>query len=247
MNIQKVDFRKQKRKILLIAIPVLLLLFIAGIFLFGRIRNVSVVGCEFYTEGQIKEKIMRDSITNNTLGLYLTYAMGKGEEIPFVGKISVKMTGIDSVEIVVYEKKIVACFQYMSEYLYFDQDGVVVESSTEKKENVPLVEGVTFLKMNLYEKMEVEEEDIFETILGISQLLEKYQVETDKVVFDRKKAVTLYSGKIQIKLGKKDMYDEQIAELSKLLPKAKKKKLKGVLDMENFEEGQDKIIFQKED
>lgn len=247
MNIQKVDFRKRKRKILLIGIPVLLLLFIAGIILFGRIRNVSVIGCEFYTEEQIKEKLMHDNITNNTLGLYATYALGKGEELPFVRKISVKITGMDSVEVVVYEKKIVACFAYMSEYLYFDQEGVVVESSTEKKKEVPLVEGVTFLKMNLYEKMEVEEEDIFETILGISQLLEKYQIETDKVVFDRKKAVTLYSGNIQIKLGRKDMYDEQIAELSKLLPKAKKKKLKGVLDMENFKEGQDKIIFQKED
>ena len=247
MNIQKVDFRKQKRKILRIGIPVFFALFVAGIFLLGRIRNVSVIGCEFYTEQQIKEKIMHAGITNNIFGLYATYAFGKGEKIPFVGKISVKITGIDSVEVVVYEKKIVACFQYMSEYLYFDQDGVVVESSIEKKENVPLVEGVTFLKMNLYEKMEVEEEDIFETILGISQLLEKYQIETDKVVFDRKKAVTLYSGKIQIKLGKKDMYDEQIAELSKLLPKAKKKKLKGVLDMENFEEGQEKVIFQKEE
>ena len=56
MNIQKVDFRKRKRKILLIGIPVLLLLFIAGIILFGRIRDVSVIGCEFYTEEQIKEK-----------------------------------------------------------------------------------------------------------------------------------------------------------------------------------------------
>lgn len=246
MKIQKVDFRKRKRKILLAGIAALFILIIAGICLVGRIRNVSVVGCDFYTEEQIKEKVMHDGITKNSLGLYMTYVTGKGVELPFVGEIRIKVTGIDSVEIVVYEKKIVACFEYMSEYIYFDQDGVVVESSTEKKEGIPLIEGVTFLKMNLYEKMEVEEEDIFETILGLSQLLEKYEVETDKVEFDRKRAVTLYSGKIRIKLGKKDMYDEQIAELSKLLPKAKKKKLKGILNMENFEEGQEKIIFQKE-
>ena len=45
---------------------------------------------------------------------------------------------------------------------------------------------------------------------------------------------------------KKERYDDQIAELSKLLPKAKKKKLKGTLNMENFEEGQEKIIFELE-
>lgn len=53
----------------------------------------------------------------------------------------------------------------------------------------------------------------------------------------------LYTGKIRVNLGKRNDYEEQIAELSKLLPKAKKKKLKGVLDMEYFEEGQDQIIF----
>lgn len=247
MKIQKVDFTKRKKKIVMAGILLLLILIIAGICLLGRIRQVSVVGCDFYTEEEIKEKVMHDVVTKNTLGLYATYAMGKGIELPFVGKINVKITGIDSVEIVVYEKTIVACFKYMGEYLYFDKDGVVVESSTEKKAGIPLIEGVSFLKMNLYEKMEVEDDEIFEVILGISQLLDKYQIETDKVVFDRKRAVTLHSGKIRVKLGKKDMYDEQIAELSKLLPKAKKKKLKGVLNMENFEEGQEKIIFQKDE
>lgn len=100
--------------------------------------------------------------------------------------------------------------------------------------------------MNLHEKLEVKEDGIFEKILGISQLLTKYELDLDKVVFEYDKSVTLYAGKIRVKLGKKERYDEQIAELSKLLPKAQKKNLKGVLNMENFEEGQEQVIFQVE-
>lgn len=246
MKVQKVDFRKKKRKYIIFGILAVIFLLIMGVCTLGQIKQVSVVGCTLYTEEEIKEKVIKDPVTKNTLGLYATYAFGKGEEIPFVDKIDVHVSSLNSVEIVIYEKTIVACFKYMGEYLYFDKDGVVVESSTVKKKGIPIIEGVNFLKMNLYEKMEVEDEDIFDRILGISQLLDKYKIDTDKVVFDAKRSVTLCTGKIKVKLGKKDSYDEQIAELSKLLPKAKKKKLEGTLDMENFREGQDRIIFRKE-
>lgn len=217
------------------------------IFVMGKIKNVTIAGCEFYTEEEIKEKVMCDTITRNSLGLYLTYQFNKGVEIPFVEKISVNVTSWDSVEIIVYEKAMMACIKYMGEYLYFDKDGVVVESASSPVENIPVIEGVSFQKMNLYEKLEVKEDGIFEKILGISQLLSKYKINLDKVVFEYDKSVTLYTGKIRVKLGKKERYDEQIAELSKLLPKAQKKKLKGVLNMENFQEGQNQVIFQVEE
>lgn len=235
------------KKFVLISIVIGILLAGMIIFFAGRIKDVSLIGCEFYTEEEIKEKVIYNAITRNSLGLYLTYQFDKGVEIPFVEKISVNVTSRNSVEIIVYEKAMVACIKYMGEYLYFDKDGVVVESAAEPVENIPLIEGVSFQKMNLYEKLEVKEEGIFEKILGISQLLSKYEIDLDKVVFEYDKSVTLYAGKIRVKLGKKEHYDEQIAELSKLLPKAQKKKLKGVLNMENFEEGQNQVIFQVEE
>ena len=158
-------------------------------------------------------------------------------------KVDVQLKGLGSVQIQIWEKTIIGCIKYMGEYLYFDRDGVVVESTVKQQEGIPLVEGVTFRRMNLYEKMEVENDEIFERIMGVSQLLSKYQIATDKVVFDQSSKVTLYVEDIRILLGKRDSYDEQIAELSKLLPKARKKKLKGTLDMESFWEGQEQIIF----
>lgn len=234
-----------KRMLLCLFAAFALVLFLA-VFVGGRIRTVSVVGCSYYTDEEIEKQMMTDPVTKNTFGLYFTYARGKGISLPFVNQIKVKIQSWNSVEIVISEKIIIGCIKYMGEYLYFDGDGVVVESTTTQQEGIPLIEGVHFRKMNLYEPLEVEEDAVFQEIMGISQLLNKYEIETNKVVFDSKNKVTLYVDDIQVRLGKRDRYDVQIAELSKLLPKARKRQLKGVLDMENFTEGQDQIIFQKE-
>lgn len=236
---------KNKKKIWIVVILLLFFLTFLGIFFGAKIKDVHVVGCEYYTEEQIKNKVIDSGLAENTFGLYFMYAFEQGVDIPFVEKISIEVTGMHSVDIIICEKAMIGCIHYMSEYIYFDKDGVVVESNTEQLEGIPVIEGVNFTKMNLHEKIEVkeEDEDIFERIMGVSQLLSKYEIDTDKVVFDTKKRVTLYVGDIRVSLGKRDMYDEQIAELSKLLPKAIKKKLKGQLDMENFEEGQDRSIF----
>lgn len=238
-------YLKNKKKIWIVVILFIFFLAFLGVFFGAKIKRVHVVGCENYTEKQIEKKIINSGLTENTFVLYFMYAFDRGVEIPFVEKISVEVTGIHSVDIIISEKSMVGCIYYMSEYIYFDKDGVVVESNTEKLDGIPVIEGINFTRMNLHEKLEVkkEEEDIFDRIMGISQLLSKYQIETDKVLFDSKKRVTLYAGDIRVSLGKRDMYDEQIAELSKLLPKAIKKKLKGELDMENFQEGQERSIF----
>lgn len=243
---RKLKKRKLREFVLILIVFGIFLVFVL-IFFGAKIDNVSVVGCEFYTEEEIKEKVMQNIVTKNSIGLFLTYQLQKDVDIPFVEKIDVNIISWNSVEILIYEKAMVACIKYMGEYLYFDKDGVIVESATEPIQDVPLIEGVTFRKMNLHEKLEVKEEGIFEKILGISQLLSKYKLDLDKVAFEYDKSVTLYTGAIRIKLGKKERYDEQIAELSKLLPKAQKNNLKGVLNMENFEEGQNKVIFQADE
>ncbi|MBQ3600764.1 MAG: cell division protein FtsQ/DivIB [Lachnospiraceae bacterium] len=247
ISLPKLLLKKKIKKYVFISLVVLLACGMIGIITTGKIEQTSVVGCDFYQEEEIKQIIMNNGITKHALGLYLTNVLGKSPEIPFVDKIEVNMTSWNSVEIIVYEKAMVGSIKYMGEYLYFDKDGVIIESSVDLNENVPLIEGVVFTSMNLYEKMVVEEDAIFEKILGISQLLSKYEIKVDKVVFEYDKSVTLHIGKIKVKMGQKKQYDDEIAELSKLIPKVKKQGLKGILDMRNFKEGQDSIVFKKEE
>lgn len=247
---QKIEQLKRKRRFKkILTLTIVLVIIIAALFIgvYFKIDKVTVNGNKFYTESEIKEKVLNSFLDKNALVLYLKSHYGGGIELPFVEEIDISMKAHNEVQIQVYEKTLVGCLLHMGEYLYFDKDGIVIESSREPVDNIPLIKGIKFLKMNLYEKLQVENEEIFEKILQLYQLITRYKLDIDQISFSEKEEVTLYSGDIQISLGKQRAYDPQIAELSNLLPKAKKEKLKGILDMENFQEGQDSIIFKKEE
>lgn len=211
-----------------------------------KLTGVTVSGCSYYTEDEIKEKLVAGILKDNTLGLYLLNRI-REPSIPFVEKVDMEMVNHHELLISIYEKSMIACIPYMNEYLYFDKDGIIIENSAKKMDWVPVVEGIQFGTMNLHEKLEVEDDDIFDKILNLSQLLKQYSIKTKKVYFNYQSEVILYTGNIKVLLGNSDRYDDKIAELSNIIKKAKNRKLKGTLDMRSFESGQSEIIFKEEE
>ena len=210
------------------------------------LETVTVSGCSYYTEDEIKEKILTGPVSGNVLWTYLINTV-KEPSIPFVEKVDFEMINHHELLITVYEKSMVACIPYMNEYLYFDKDGIIIENSQKKMDYVPVIEGIQFSSMNLHEKPSVEDDDIFDTILNLSQLLKQYKIKTKSVYFNYKSEVILYSGDLKILLGKEERYDDKIAELSNVIKKAKNRNLKGKLDMRSFEAGHSEIIFTEEE
>ena len=232
-----------KKLLLFIVLLILALFFVKQWF---QCDTISVTGCSYYTEDEIKEKVLGEVPVNNSLYLYLQYKYWKKVNIPLVQEVEIEMVSRKELRINVYEKAIIACVKYMSEYLYFDKDGIIVESAPDKVPQVPLISGVPFNEMTLYQPLAVDDKEIFQKILDLSQLIERYELTVDRIAFNGKGEVTLHSADIKIVLGKRSRYDDQIAELSGLLPKAREKNLKGTLHMENFKEGQRKIIFNED-
>ncbi len=257
----------------MIGIPAAL---IAGIF---HIEKVTVVGNSRYTSDEIKDKIFTSAPDNNSLCLYLKYKYFTNIKMPFVEKVDVAMDGTHSINVTVYEKMIAGCVDFLGEYLYFDKDGIVVESSSRLLDDVPVIKGLQFDKINLNEKLEVkstkpaedEEEELsentadlaagaqnkklleeqkreqlelqnkklFDTILNLTQLINKYGIDVDVISFSSNGEVTLNCGGNKVLLGKKDNYDEAFAELKNLLDEAEGMKL--VIDMKNYVKGTDTI------
>lgn len=233
--------RKQGVK-LLICLGVLLLLLLIFWFAF-RVRKVEIVGNEYYTEEQLHNMFITGIRDENTILLYLKMKGIRKGSIPFIEEIEVDYVDRHTVRIGVYEKVVTGCIKYMSHYVYFDKDGIVVETSPEPREGVPYITGLQMKSFTLYKTMDIEDQGLFDQILNLSQLIQKYKIKVDKIQFGVQKDVTLYSGEIEIPLGKRTMYDEQIAELSNLLPQAEG--LSGVLDMKDYTPGQGRIILQE--
>lgn len=218
-----------------------LFLIIAGVFWFLRITDVTVEGGEIYSEQEIISSAMSDKYDYHTLYFLAKSKLGHVSCLPFVQEIDVEWKSPSAVVLHVYDKTISGCVKYMGQYIYFDKDGVVLQSLAEPMDGVPVVTGIKFGKFTLNEAFEVKDSSLFETIMNLSRLIRHYKVQVDQIKFDGKN-VTLYSGKVEVYLGQKDFYDDDMAALASVLKKTNKKGLAGTIDMENFNSG-DRIIL----
>ena len=89
------------------------------------------------------------------------------EGIPFVEKMSVNIVAPDTIKIIVYEKAVAGYIEYLGKYMYFDKDGIIVETSDVKTEGIPQITGLKFDYVVLHEKLPIENQEIFQSVLDI--------------------------------------------------------------------------------
>ena len=157
--------------------------------------------------------------------------------------MSVEIVSPDTVRINVYEKAVAGYISYLGHYIYFDRDGIVVESSLEASDDVPEVLGLSFSYVVLYEKLPIDNEEVFEEILDITQLLSKYNLKANKIFFDSEYNLYLYFEGIEVSIGTKDYIDEKIIQLQYILPKLEGKT--GLLEMKDYDEDTKNVTFQE--
>ena len=73
---------------------------------------------------------------------------------------------------------------------------------------------------------------VFAEILSLTQLMEKYDIQTDRIYFDRNMEITLFFGEARVFMGNFDNIDDKMIRLQYIIPKLKG--MKGVLHMENY-------------
>lgn len=226
---------------------VIVILFLCGFSLlnFFTIDTVIVEGNVHYSNEAIQEMVMGGRFDHNSIYLSLKYHNKQIEDVPFIETMDVKILSPDSVKITVYEKSMAGFVEYMGQYFYFDKDGTVVESSSVKTLGVPQIKGLSFDHIVLLEKLPVEDDTIFNHILDISQLLEKYGISAEQIYFDKNYEITLYFGQCRVKLGDTDYIDEKIMKLKMILPNIEGKK--GVLRMENYTAQSTDVTFELEE
>ena len=147
------------------------------------VNTVYVEGNAHYTDEEITDRIMTGRLGRNSIYLNFKYRDKKIEDIPFVSAVEVEIVTPDTVRIRVYEKSFAGYVSYLGRYMYFDRDGTIVESSEMKTAGVPEVTGLKFDHVVMYEKLPVENDKIFARILDITQSLDKYELQADRLFF----------------------------------------------------------------
>lgn len=210
-------------------------------FMDYHVNTVYVDGSSHYSDEEIRNMVMDGVLGDNSMFLSLKYMNKSIENVPFVSKMSVEILDNNTIRIKVYEKAVAGYVEYLDNYMYFDKDGVVIEASNEKTKGIPLVTGMEFDHVAIREPLPVDDASVFESILSITQLVNKYNLSIDRIYFSGNGNITLFFDDIKVALGNSGDLDEKVMRLQYLLPELEGKQ--GTLRMENYTEETKSISF----
>ncbi|MCH5272211.1 MAG: FtsQ-type POTRA domain-containing protein [Lachnospiraceae bacterium] len=240
---------KERRKkipgVIKIYIRIMAVLFVialsALIFINGyRLEEISVEGLSYYTEEEFISKIAGNAARKNTILFRLQDSFEGKKTIPYIQSYDITAKGKNTIHIQVYEKILVGCVKVMGQYLYFDKDGYVTESSSEWLSTVPLVKGLEFDRILLYEKLEIQKDELYTIILNITKLVREYAIPVQTISFNSRGEVELEVGALTVALGKRAAYDMPIQKLADILPTVEGRKL--LIDLSRYNGGSEDII-----
>lgn len=218
----------------------LFVLIAVGIF---KVEKVEVTGNSYYTESEIADLVMGEY--ENSLYLTFLYNYLDGKEIPFVDSVEVSMESPSHIKIRVYEKTLIGYVEYMGSNLYFDKDGTVVESSNEVLEGIPCIKGLKFDTLTLYQPLNVENTEVFEMLLSMTQMMKKYELDPDAITLKNDSTeIVLTFANVKINLGTGENMDEKASRIKTLLPDLADKS--GTLHMEEYTNESTNISFIKD-
>lgn len=187
-------------------------------FLLLQIKDIQVTGNKKYTSEQIINLLFKDSWDRNAIFCLYKDRFKEHEQIPFVEDYKIVFLSPVKVEVIVYEKSVVGYVSYMGSYMYFDKDGIIVESSSGKLTGIPWITGLKFGHIALHQPLPVENGRIFDEILTLTQLLSTHGIQVDQIQYDSHGYGTLVMGDVKVFLGSNDQMNGKISELKDQLP-----------------------------
>ncbi len=214
----------------------------AALLHYYKVTTVYVEGNVHYSNEEIMDMVMSGRLGDNSLFLALKYKNRGVDDIPFVQTMDVDILSPDTIRITVYEKAMAGYIEYLGKYMYFDKDGTIVEASDQKTAGIPQVTGLSYGYVVMNEKLPIDNPEIFADILDITQLLNKYDIQADKIQFDKSLHKTLYFGEARVSLGSNENIGEKIMKLKGILPELDGKK--GMLRMDNYSEEVQNVTFE---
>ena len=214
----------------ILAILVILLVLVFSI----RIKDVEVSGNKQYTKEQIESLLFDGKWSRNSAFCYYQNRFKEHKSIPFIEEYKINFKSPTKVEVVVFEKSVVGCVSYMSSYMYFDKDGIIVESSSEQLPGVPVIAGLEFGHIVLHQPLPVADQDIFGEILNLTQVLNVSDIQVDKINYNSYNEAELVMGDITVELGNSDSLDGKIAELRDIMTELTG--LSGTLYLDTYDE-----------
>ena len=232
------------RKLVIGSVAVVVLAAAVFFFTFFQVKTVEVIGNDHYTEDELKEKILKGSMTSNAILAPLFYSKNAAEELPYIESFNVRRSGRNKLIISVKEKSVVGCIPYLDSYVYFDSNGYFVEGSKTRDTKVAFFDGIQPKKVVMEEKLPIKE-TVLNTTETLSTIFSKNGMIPDHIRLDYDKEISLLYGDITVQLGKDEYLEDKMTRAIAILPQLEGQK--GILHMENISRNSKTVTFEAEE
>ena len=186
-----------------------------------QLKNLIIEGGSHYSEEEIRSFLVQSKADEFTHVFYLkNVVFSEPDPVPFIEKFEFEIVDRNTVHVTVYDKVVIGCVEHMGRYMHFDREGIVVESANAPDKGVPVITGIDFSKVVIGEVLEVQDPGVFKRILELTLLLNKYEIECDRIHFDIRGNIKLFIGKSEALLGGGDIHDYKITALKNVLKSA---------------------------
>ena len=230
--------RKKKRKFwyYLYAV-VILLLTIANItlatLLLTHVQSIQVKGTKLSSKNDIIEWVREDPLTTNSIYTYAKFKTGAYQLPIYLDEAKVTLAAPWKIKVTVKEKQIIGSIIEENEYVYFDEEGLVLKIAQEYDATIPIIEGLKVDEAKKFEYLTIENEKVFSYIVSLTKEIERNGLNPDHIVWEEE-SMNLYFKGVCVKLGKSN-FDKKIVELPPILEKLEGKE--GTLFMEHYTSG----------
>lgn len=238
---------KQKKLHKFILLLCLIIIIGAGIYFLitdFSIQEIEVKGNYTYTDTEVINKIQEKDYVNNTLIMIAQNQIFGQTYLPFVESISMSYEEPHVLKVKVKEKLRAGAFEYMGKNVYFNSEGIAMESRNQLFDGVPVVTGVKFSEMNLSQPIPVKG-NYFNTIVSITKKIATYKLDISEIHFEEEDDITLISGNYEIYLGNSLYLDGKMSKISEILSAVSKESKKGFIDMHLYTDEKNVITYHK--
>jgi len=179
--------------------------------------------------------IIGDIDTGDNLFLTALLSARKLEKDPYFENVDIEIGLPSTIKLNVTERRVRGYISYMGSYLYIDENGLVMDSKTSFKENLPVFTGLEFDKFKVGEVIEMEETETLDTVVSLTQMFTLYDAleKVDSVDVKDIENITVTAGGVKVKLGGRDDLDQKIRTMKEVLAQIGEEE-RGTLDISDL-------------
>ncbi len=183
-----------------------------------NIQNIEVNGLETIEKPDIIRQMKLDK-TTNILSFNRLIAKRRLKSNYYIQDIKVTKKLPNTVIINVTERKIVGYIPYISDYIYIDKDGMVIDVKSSYTQPLPIIYGLKFDSFIIGENLKTDNDEAFEIVMEITNSIKdkEYLKEILKIDVSDLEDIHLYMENLDIVLGNREAINIKMNTLNEIL------------------------------